>query len=463
MKPFVPFCVRLREPLPHMLLGTLLVVCASAAAHSIIDTAPYTTLTKTCPNGKLYHVAAPNSAPLDVVHVFGSAYERGEAQGCLMSSTILDFIDNYLPAYYRSEVYSIPISTLPQWLQDIIVPLLPYAADKAPVVFDLALSYVEETQRPFNEAGANKLYDEMNGIADGTCAQAAAHGRRCNATELAYTIKKTNMLPDLIRMQCSMLGAWGSASTGGSLVQLRSLDAGSLGVNHSYLVVQHPEGDSRPFASLSFPGFVGVITGFSPAVALSEKVNDVAGGPKPVGSYEGRSTSFVIRDMVELSATKEAAHAIALSASRTWGVWLGVGDFASQRMLVIEYSQAAAPATDEYSTPNLTGQPMIDSVVYVDKHPQPSKDDLSMPTALQALRASPGSIDAVAVAALGDQTHSGDVHIAVYDFNLVAPRVLLALGTVDVNGTYSGPGGRYAWAAPYLRFDQKTLWAEPKP
>jgi len=264
-------------------------------------------------------------------------------------------------------------------------------------------------------------------------------------------------------------GARGAATPSGSLVQLRSLDfGGGPFANATVLVVQHPSAPGpgastpQPFAALSFPSFVGIVTGFSPSVALSEKVNDVTGGPKPPGSYFGRGTSYVIRDMVETATTKEEAHRLALDATRTWGVWLGVGDAASQSMIVMEYTRASVPAYNDSTVPTLTGQPTISDVVYVDKHPQPSTSDLAMPTELQKLRKTPGSISAAAVAGIGDETHSGDVHIAVYDFNPAKPQVLFAIGSVDANGTYTGPGGRYAWAAPFLRFDQQALWDEAR-
>ena len=41
--------------------------------------------------------------------------------------------------------------------------------------------------------------------------------------------------------------------------------------------------------------------------------------------------------------------------------------------------------------------------------------------------------------------------------------VLFGLGSTDANGTYAGPGGRFAWAAPFVRFEQKALWAEARP
>ena len=351
-----------------------------------------------------------------MLHVYGSAYERGEAHGELLGVKLLDFTETALPNFFKEYVGELAqqIGTLPKWLQDIILKLLPYAEQEAPKIFDLALEYVELVQRKYNHGS---LYDEMDGIAHGACAAAAKAGRSCDAAAYAKRLQKINMLPDLIRMQCSMLGAWGGASPGGSLVQLRALDfGGGPFANNSVLVVHHPSAPTtvaahrpsaaaaaaaaaaatpppQPFASLSFPGFVGVVTGFSPSVALSEKVNDVADGtPAPKGSYEGRSTSFVIRDMVERAPTKEAAHAIALNATRTWTVWLGVGDAASQRMLVIRYTRADAPAYNETTVPSLTGQPAIPDVVYVDKHPQPSTRDLTMPHALQRLRATPSSI-----------------------------------------------------------------------
>ena len=48
--------------------------------------------------------------------------------------------------------------------------------------------------------------------------------------------------------------------------------------------------------------------------------------------------------MIELAKTKEEAHAIAATATRTWGVWLGVGDTSSQRLLAIEYVGTTAKA-----------------------------------------------------------------------------------------------------------------------
>ena len=54
------------------------------------------------------------------------------------------------------------------------------------------------------------------------------------------------------------------------------------------------------------------------------------------------STPFVMREMMEMASTKEQAHAIARRATRTWGVWLGVGDGISSSFFAIEYMRASA-------------------------------------------------------------------------------------------------------------------------
>ena len=77
------------------------------------------------------------------------------------------------------------------------------------------------------------------------------------------------------------------------------------------------------------------------AVALGQ-VNDIHGGGIPPGSYSGMSTPFVMREMMEMASTKEQAHAIARRATRTWGVWLGVGDGISSSFFAIEYMRASA-------------------------------------------------------------------------------------------------------------------------
>jgi hypothetical protein len=395
----------------------------SNTPNPIYDAAKYLKPVKHIQNGTQYTVQAPGAAPLDVYHVFGSPTERGYAHGLLMSARILDFIEVQMPRFYRQQIAGLDLDNLPKWLADAIRKLLPAAEKEASTIFGLALGWLETLQRPHNSASRSHLYDEIDGIAKGVCAAAAAtptaaSDHLCREHELRDQLRRLNMLPDLIKMQCSMLGAHGSATPTSGLVQLRSLDfGGGPFANNTVLIVHHPDGAASergmggraPFAALTFPGFVGVVTGFSPSVALSEKVNDIHGGGTPPGSYDGKSTAFVIREMVEWGTSKEAATAIAAEASRTWGVWLGVGDAVSQSFVALEYMRASTLPYNSTTLPTLTGQPPLTQVAYIDKHPQPSNDP-----AMHAVIAPLAQASALSASALAQQvpraTQSGDVH-----------------------------------------------------
>ena len=112
----------------------------------------------------------------------------------------------------------------------------------------------------------------MDGIADGMC---STLGKSCNATAWRSQIRTINMLPELIKMACTAFGAWGDASASRNLLQLRALDFGSGPWGNATLlnVYRNPDAGERAFASVTFPGFVGVITGVAErGVGISEKV-----------------------------------------------------------------------------------------------------------------------------------------------------------------------------------------------
>ena len=54
-----------------------------------------------------------------------------------------------------------------------------------------------------------------------SCSEA---GGSCDVGAWETKLQTLNMLPELIRMTCSMIGAWGSATADGQLLQLRTLD-----------------------------------------------------------------------------------------------------------------------------------------------------------------------------------------------------------------------------------------------
>ena len=159
--------------------------------------------------------------------------------------------------------------------------------------------------------------------------------------------------------------------------------------------------------------------------------------------------------MVQFADTKEAAVETAQAAHRTWSVWLGVGDYASQEFVAMLYDEEAAVPYNDTTLPALTHQPAFPGVAYIDKHAQPSAAP-DMPALVKEYY---GNLTSTQVAQyIPRRMRRGDVHIAVYDFG--RKEVLIATGTTD------GPTGNYtrlACDAPFLRFDMTKLWAEPKP
>ena len=113
----------------------------------IFDGGDYSKQLASVPNGVLYEVAAPDAQPLKVMHVFGSARERGYAHGQLLSADIVDFVVNELDDYYRSEVTQIPVASLPKWLQGLVKKLEPILEKAAPTVFLKEKSKSWQTQQ----------------------------------------------------------------------------------------------------------------------------------------------------------------------------------------------------------------------------------------------------------------------------------------------------------------------------
>jgi hypothetical protein len=403
-------------------------------------------------NGILFLAEAPENTSLDVMHLYGNATERGIAQGQLLAKEILQFIHVELDDFYRSQADQIPLGSLPSWLAGDIRSLLDHAA---PTAFALALEWVYEQQKDFINEARGHVWQEAAGIAHGVCLRAE---EPCDEGALLRTIKHLNMLPELIRMQCSMMGAWGAAVPGGKLVQLRSLDfGGGPFANRNLLAVHHPSSASGAgaFASLSFPSMVGAVTGFSEHMALSEKVDDVTGSTRPKGTYKGRAVAMVIREILQFARTKEEALAIAQAANRTWSVWLGFGDNSSQEFRAVLYDEDAAQAYDDQTLPTLTHQQGFKSIAYIDKHPQPS----SHPDMPKLMKQYYGNLTAnTVVPYIPRLMRSGDVHIVVTDWG--AHKAYIATGTTN------GPGGNYtrlACDAPFVELDMAQLWDQPHP
>lgn len=67
---------------------------------------------------------------------------------------------------------------------------------------------------------------------------------------------------------------------------------------------------------------------------------------------------------------REDAEKTLLEAQRTWAIWIGIGDYASNTLDIVGYQQSSVAVYTDVTMPGMTGQPYLESVVYADKHQQ---------------------------------------------------------------------------------------------
>jgi hypothetical protein len=197
-------------------------------------------------------------------------------------------------------------------------------------------------------------------------------------------------------------------------------------------------------------------------IAISEKVwminnpNPDDDGLQP-GSYDGEADCFVLRDILQHAKNRKEAEDYLQSVKRTWGIWMGVGDYESQQFDLVGYQMESAIAYNDVTMPSMTGQPYMENICYVDKHPQPSWDNPNgtLPTALAAFY---GSIDTESMKQILAYHETGDVHIALYDF--VTKNMLIAIGKTNAAGEYGSDNTEWsAFNRPYVNFNLQDLFA----
>lgn len=257
---------------------------------------------------------------LDLV---GDAKERGFAHGALLARQIEYFLGPQMDKYLAQQGPILDFSKFPADMQEKLLQLQQKLEPIAlPKMFKAAMSYVWEIEEPFTP---HYLIDEMNSIAEGMC---SVLGGGCNPDEWSQKIKQLNMLPEVIKMACTIVGAWGPATSSHNLLQLRALDFGGGPWANNTIIQVHrgdPANPDHAFVSVSWPAFVGVITGVAQnGVGISEKVWEVTGmdGMQP-GTFEGEADIFVLRDMLQFAKTKAEAETIVTNAKRTWAIWSG--------------------------------------------------------------------------------------------------------------------------------------------
>lgn len=376
-------------------------------------------------NGKLQMTGSPSlGARIRVIHLYGTAYERGYAHGELMKEEITEMYSTMLGWIYGQ--IDAHIQSLPAWLRNVIEKDGVEAALE--VTYWLTKPYIPQ-----------HFLDEVSGIA--------------NATGLDHDyVMRIQLFPSLIQAACSMMGAWGEgiAGVGGSLYQLRALDWGGSGcpmTNYPAVIVSHPTDSGHAFTTVGWVGWIGALTGYSSAdVAICEKVWIHYKGSKP---RNGQPWHFRLRDILQFDETVEQGLARLNEPHRTCSIFVGLGSTnPAPGFTAVEYSNDIVHAFNDSDFP--LPHPAFKDVVYVDKHTQPSGDPC-MPALIKQYY---GSLNATNIIQIAAQFETGNMHAAVFDFSKRLAYVSNA-SPPGVNGTETP-----AFASPWTRIDLAALFAE---
>ena len=144
---------------------------------------------------------------------------------------------------------------------------------------------------------------------------------------------------------------------------------------------------------------------------------------------------FVLRDLLTFAKSKADGEAMVSKAKRTWAIWIGLGDFATKELDLVGYKENSAIVYNDQTIGSMTGQPYLENICYVDKHPQPSGDGVNgtLPSALENFY---GHIDQQATKQIVQHHQTGDVHWALvrqthtHTHTLSYPRFLVCFLTL---------------------------------
>eukprot|EP00054_Salpingoeca_dolichothecata_P014323 m.80699 g.80699 ORF g.80699 m.80699 type:complete len:434 (+) comp20935_c0_seq1:2228-3529(+) len=389
------------------------------------------TLVRTADHGKLYKAEAQEYNSISVLHVYGTPYEMGYAQGELMKTEIEKlFVVFYDWIYAQIQPYI-------KWLPKDIQKIIEEQGVKA------ALDFTIDLTKPYMP---QHFINETQGLAD--------------AMNVSFNdVMRFQVFPELIKASCTMFGAWGDAleDVPNTLVQLRALDWGLDNplANFSTLTVYHPNaGDGHEFATLGWSGFLGSVTAYSQHMAVSEKVwlkyNETA-------SRAGVPWNFLLRDIAQYDKTFDDSFNRMINSARTCSIFIGLGSTHANQFRVVEYSHEELYFFDDVNYPAYAAHPLMKNLVYVDKHTQPSND----PCLATELKNNYGKLDAkTTVENIISPFGTGDLHAAVYEFGQNLMFVGIAGVPID-NGTAVLDGSiAPAYSRPWFQFNMTQLFAQ---
>ena len=400
---------------------------------------------KTAPNGVLQE-AGPEGQRFSVLHVYGTPYEKGFAQGTLIKDELHQFVHDTF-AYLTSMIVGENDDRFPKAILDLIVR---FGMKKA-------LDWNAKVTKEFTP---ESFFQEMQGIAD--------------ASGVEYEmLLQLNLFPEITKASCSFMGAWGAAtSENGKTWQLRALDYDTVGPFKEFplVTVYHPqEGTNhKAFASVGFPGSIGVLTGQSEAqIGISEigvSYPDDSFGQgtdnTPPEKVKGIPWMYLLRDVLEQAADGNEGIQMIQNANRTCNLIIGVGNGKASEVHGIEYSGVVANVykdTDLLPV-NTDWHPQISNVVYNSMDWLCPNYDIVMHQQLSQY-AGTGSLSATTmIQNVLPTVQTGNLHAAIFDLTESVMYV-----SFMPKGQAPDAPQVYAFAGQWTQLDLSDLFTTPKP
>ncbi len=199
---------------------------------------------------------------LRVLELWGTRQQAGYTHGYLLASEIIDLIDGYV-------------------LDENII------AD--PATYETLLVANVDRMFTFSQADREELQAMLKGARArlGDDFRSARLDRPLDLRDLMVI----NTIADWFGFLCSSLSVWGSVSTDGELRTGRNLDFPNTPIMARGQIVLFYQADPRNWAAVSWPGLIGVYTGFS-ADGITMLMHDAN------GLAASRSNGFVPRSLI---------------------------------------------------------------------------------------------------------------------------------------------------------------------
>jgi hypothetical protein len=389
--------------------------------------------------GHLYQLNDGENA-IPVLHVYGTPYQWGYAQG-LLRPDAKNFIDDVY-AYLDESAYEAVNGTgdypdwMPLWFFDDIVNL----------GVDGALQLELDATMPYTP---QYFIDELTGLS------------KSSGTPL-QKLEWVHLIGELTKGSCSMFGAWGAAIPNNySLIQLRALDWDMDGPFRDYpqVTVYHPNvGSGHPFANVGYAGFIGSFSGMSSIPMATSEIG--VSYPDDTFGRESRfgiPFTYILRDFLQWDNSLNESLTRITNANRTCDLILGVGDGVNAAFRGIEYSASTANFyTDTDMMPEADWHPRINNTVYYGMDWLcPNYDEVLAQQITYAYGQITPELGIKNITAI---LTSGDNFVSYYDLTPGHPTMFTSFA-----GAHGCSGAPEAYNRQFSSLDMKALFSTPPP